>query len=131
MAANVIRADYAQLTRTATMFGQHAEQARAVLQRLRQDLENLQAGDWLGQGAQAFYAEMNGQVLPTLNRLVQALEQAADTVRQINQIAQQAEREAAACLRGEGGATGAGAAIGSAAADLGLDSGGASASPVG
>lgn len=119
MAAKVVRTDYDQLTQAAATFAQQAEQASKVYQGLRQTVELLQGGDWLGQGAQAFYSEMNGQVLPTMQRLVRALEQAAETTRKVNQIAQQAEREAAACLKVDG--AGAGAAIGAAAAALGVD----------
>ena len=125
MAARIIRAHYDQLTQTATRFGQQAGEARGLLQRLRRDLDLLQGGDWLGQGAQAFYAEMNGQVVPAVQRLVRALEQAADTTYQINQVVQQAEQAAAACLRVEGG----GAAVGT-AAGLGTSEGFALPGPV-
>jgi WXG100 family type VII secretion target len=116
MTAKVIRADYDALSQMASSFGLQAEQVRKTLQQLNREVDDLQAGDWLGQGAQAFYAEMNGQVLPTINRLVRALETAGDVTRQVNQIAQQAEQEAAAFLRLDGNGNGAGAALGAAAA---------------
>jgi WXG100 family type VII secretion target len=129
MAARIVRADYDQLTQMASAFTQQADQARQMLQQLSKQSEALQRGDWLGQGAQAFYAEMNGQVLPTMNRLVRALEAAGDVTRQVNQIVQQAESEAAACLRVNG--NGAGATIAAAAAGLGLNGGGGAAGPAG
>jgi WXG100 family type VII secretion target len=131
MTARVVRADYDQLAQMANAFTQQAGQARQMLQAMSKQADTLQGGDWLGQGAQAFYAEMNGQVLPTMNRLVRALEAAGDITRQINQIAQQAEAEAAACLRVNGNGNGAGAAIGAAAAGLGLNGNGLAAGPAG
>jgi WXG100 family type VII secretion target len=131
MSARIVRADYDQLAQMASAFAQQAALARQMLQQLSKQSEVLQGGDWLGQGAQAFYSEMNSQVLPTMNRLVRALEAAGDVTRQINQIAQQAEAEAAACLRVNGNGNGAGATIGAAAASLGLNGGGVAAGPAG
>jgi hypothetical protein len=66
----------------------------------------MQAGDWIGEGATKFYGEMNSSVLPTLNRLVNALEAANRTTAQIQQLMKTAEEEAARVLRAD--ATGAG-----------------------
>jgi uncharacterized protein YukE len=76
----------------------------------------LEGGDWIGEGAKQFYLEMNSQVLPTLKRLVLALEAANRTTVQINQIMKAAEDEAARVLRGDGtgGRNGAAAGGGSA-----------------
>src|SRR5688572_17936278 len=95
MSSPVVRADCDRLTEIAKNFGEQAAQLRQIHQQLSRQTGTLQGGDWLGQGAQAFYGEMNGQILPTLNRLISGLEAAADTTRQVNQVAQQAENEAA------------------------------------
>src|SRR3712207_4153355 len=102
MTAPTVRADYDQLKAMASSFDQQADAVRRTLAALRQQQDVLQNGDWLGTGAQAFYAEMNGQVVPTLNRLLRALTQAAITTRQINQDMQQAETEAASYFRQNG-----------------------------
>ena len=104
----VVRADYAELARVAACFAQHAEQSRRMLQRVRSEQATLQAGDWLGQGAQAFYAEMNGQVVPTLNRLVRAMDEAQRVTLQVSRILKEAEDEAARCLRTNGNGAAAG-----------------------
>jgi hypothetical protein len=72
----------------------------------------------VGQGAQAFLAEMNGETLPTLTRLVRALEAAAGTTRQIRQVAEQAEAEAASFFRLNGRAGGSPAAAGTGAGSV-------------
>jgi WXG100 family type VII secretion target len=131
----------------AAGFDQQADQIRKLLASVRQQQEQLQNGDWVGTGAQAFYAEMNSTVVPTLNRLLQAMSQAATTTRQINQSMQQTEAEAASFFRlnGNGAAAGGLASVGAAlsgalgnasgiAAELGAiqagNGGGVSAGPV-
>jgi WXG100 family type VII secretion target len=99
MSAPIVRANYDQLAQMTSLFAQHADRTRQTLQHLYRQQETLQGGDWLGQGAQKFYSEMNSHVVPTLNRLVHALEQAAETTRQISQIQQQAETQAASFFK--------------------------------
>jgi WXG100 family type VII secretion target len=115
-----VRADYEALKQVAASFGGQAQAARQTLQSLNSQLEVLQGGDWVGQGATAFYQEMGSQVMPTMKRLAGALENAQRSTLQISQIMQAAEDEAARVLRGDGGgaagaAAGAGAMLGAAA----------------
>src|SRR5687768_9014318 len=119
MTARVVRADYDQLTAVATGFDQQADQVRRALAAVRRQQDLLQNGDWVGTGAQAFYAEMNSNVVPTLNRLLQALTQAAVTTRQINQSMQQTEAEAASFFQQNGNGAAAGAGLASVGAALG------------
>ena len=102
MTARVVRAHYGDLANIAGAFDQHAELARLTVKEFRAQQETLQGGDWLGKGAQAFYSEMDGQVLPAMARLERALAQAADTTRRIQQLMAQAEADAAAFFRLDG-----------------------------
>jgi WXG100 family type VII secretion target len=104
MSAPRIRADYQQIAAVALTFGRQADLARQMLQNVRKQQDVLQGGDWIGVGANLFYSEMNSQVLPTLHRLVRALEAANRTTVQINQIMKMAEEEAARVLRDDGSA---------------------------
>ena len=114
MPSSVVRADYDALRSMSQSFGQNASNARQSLQRLRSQMDVLQSGDWVGQGATAFYAEMNGIVVPTMSRLVKAMEEAQRVTLQISQIMKAAEDEAARYLNQQG--TGAGPAAGGEAA---------------
>ena len=67
------RANYDELNNAARRWAAEAERAQQMVATLKQNMDVLQGGGWVGQGARAFYAEMNGQVLPSLNRLVAAL----------------------------------------------------------
>jgi WXG100 family type VII secretion target len=109
MTAPRVRADYDQLAQVAHQFASQAEGAGRMLQGVRQAMQTLEGGEWIGRGATSFYQEMNSQVLPTLNRLYRALQEAQRVTQQIRTIVKGAEDEAASYLRGEGGA-GAGAA---------------------
>ncbi len=73
-----------------------------MLRALKQSIDGLQGGDWIGQGASAFYAEMGGQVLPSLQRLVKALTLAEKATRAISAEIKRAEQEAAALLKDTG-----------------------------
>lgn len=106
MPAEKVRADYDALKNLVQSFKQQADATAQSLQSLKGRMDTLQGGDWVGQGASAFYAEMNDQVLPTIRRLHSALQTSADITQQISQHMKTAEDEAARVLRG----TGAGAA---------------------
>ena len=118
MGGPVVRADYDQLSQAAGRFRQEAAAVRQTLARVRREQERLQAGDWAGKGAQAFQAEMNRDVLPTLRRLERALEQAAVTTGQIRELMRQTEAEAAAYFRLDGLGASAGGVANAVAANL-------------
>lgn len=106
MSAAIVRCHYDDLSEVSQAFQHQSESAQRLLQTLRRTMAVLQDGDWMGQGASAFYQEMAGQVFPTLERLSRALELAAQNTTQISQIMQQAEDEAARLLGGSATNTG-------------------------
>lgn len=114
MASKRTRAEYDELGSAARKWAAEAEHARQMVAALKQCMDTLQAGDWVGQGARAFYAEMNGQVMPALQRLVNALESASRTTQSISRAVHEAEQAAAGVLNGRdaGGALGAGGLAG-------------------
>jgi len=99
MSSPRVRADYDSLAAIARLFGQEAANARQTLRHLRRQMDVLQSGDWIGRGATAFYHEMNGAVLPSLQRLVIALETAERVAAKISQIMRAAEEEASTIIR--------------------------------
>lgn len=115
MPAPRIRGDYEQLTHIAQTFGTQADQLNATLQRLKAAQGTLAGGDWVGEGARKFYEEMDAQVQPVLQRLVNALQQAQQVTGEISRIIKQAEDDAAACFKleaGEGRGSGSGGGAG-------------------
>ena len=106
MAAATIRANYDQLKQVASAFAKNSEACKRSLQNIRHNKETLSGGDWIGQGATAFYREMDDSVLPTLQRLVNALDTAQNSISQISSIMQGAEQQAANVLKGPSGGGG-------------------------
>jgi len=106
MAVPRIRADYDQLGQVAQRFGTASEAATATLKLLQQNMDVLEAGDWIGEGARAFYQEMGQSVLPTLQRLAGALQTAQQVTQAISREMKQAEDAAAAVFRVDGAAGG-------------------------
>jgi len=98
VAADKIRGDYAELDRIGQIFGGQAEQVAGMAKNLEKCVDVLRGGDWVGHGASAFYAEMNGQVMPSLLRLARALTQAQSATALIRAGIQGAEAEAARVL---------------------------------
>jgi hypothetical protein len=77
----------------------------------------LEAGGWQGRGSTAFFNEMNGEILPAMQRLAAALDRARSVTHEIAHVVQQAEEEAARPFRSDGAA---GLAAGAVAAGAGL-----------
>lgn len=96
--ALVVRADFDLLAQLAARFAREAEAARSARLLLSDACDTLRAGDWVGRGAAAFYAEMDAQVLPSLARLADALDASERAALNIRARMQVAEREAAAIL---------------------------------
>jgi WXG100 family type VII secretion target len=125
MTAPKFRANYQELQQIASRFKGESDRASQTMRSLKGNVEVLRGGDWIGQGARKFYEEMDGQVFPTVNRLIAAMAEAQKVTMQISQIAQQAEADAAKILDKEPGEGGAPAAQpGGAPAGGGNDGGG-------
>ncbi|RME69683.1 MAG: WXG100 family type VII secretion target [Chloroflexi bacterium] len=96
--ADEIRADYDQLEQVASRFANQAQEVQQMLQQVRSSMSRLR-NDWIGRGSDAFFDEMEGEVLPATQRLQQALEEASRVTKDIVQIMQQAEEEASSPFR--------------------------------
>ncbi len=115
MTADIIQANYEALTTVADKFNQQSEVTSQTKQALLRVMNQLQAGGWIGEGSDAFFSEMEGDVLPGVGRLIEALAQAGQVTGQIKQILQGADEEASACFRndaGPGGSAEMGAGVG-------------------
>lgn len=96
----IIQVHYAKLEAIAQRFDTQGESIDALLSRLESSSHNLRAGGWIGEGADAFFAEMSSELLPAIMRLAAALYEAARVARQIALLMGEAEAEAAALFDG-------------------------------
>jgi WXG100 family type VII secretion target len=89
-----VQIDYDEIANIASQFAQESSAAEQLMNKITSLVGQLEGGGWIGRGAQAFYAEMHDEVEPGLQRMVQALEDASSSIKQIASIISQAEQEA-------------------------------------
>lgn len=94
------RGDYDELKTIQSKWQQEAEAINQMNANLNSCLQTLEGGDWIGQGARAFIAEMNSQVMPSLKRLDKALASAAKNTGRIAREIKAAEEASSAILNG-------------------------------
>lgn len=94
-----IQADYDELASIANEFGQEAGAAEQLMNNIMRMVGELEAGGWIGRGAESFYAEMHDLVEPGMQRLVRALEDCSSAIKNIANIISQAENEASGLFR--------------------------------
>lgn len=94
-----IEVDYDQMEQIAGRFANQSQAVQQTLNQVKNSMSKLEGGGWEGRGSNAFFSEMNGEVLPAVNRLQQALEEANRVSKQIVQTMRNAEDEAASPFR--------------------------------
>ncbi|MCB8977449.1 MAG: WXG100 family type VII secretion target [Ardenticatenaceae bacterium] len=94
-----IRADYDRLEQLANQFANQSQAIQQMLQNVRGSMDPLQSGGWIGRGSDAFFSEMQSEVLPATQRLQEALDEANRVTKQIIQTVKQAEEEASSPFR--------------------------------
>ena len=94
-----IRADYERLDKVANQFADQCQAIQQMLQGVKSAMDPLEGGGWIGRGSDAFFSEMQGEVIPASERLQQALDEASRVTRQIVQTVKQAEEEASSPFR--------------------------------
>jgi len=115
MGNEIVQANYPDLEGIASQFGSLNEAAEAMKAQIRSAFEPLAGGGWVGRGSEAFIAEMDSEMFPAIDRMIQALEAGRAVTTEISNIMHQAEEEAAAVYKGDpfaGGSGGGGGAGG-------------------
>ena len=100
MGAEHIQGNYDELDRIAATFDSTAAAVTDMVQQVSRQTQALAEGGWLGLGANRFVQEMQDLVIPGLNRLASALEEARATTQKIGQIFHEAEDEAGKIFSG-------------------------------
>lgn len=98
MSSEIIRAYYPVLEAVAGTFLNERDRVRGILDSVQRHVETLRSGGWISESSVQFSREMHDDILPSLNRLVEALGAASDKTHEIIQIMRKAEKEAAARL---------------------------------
>lgn len=82
MAEKVV-VNFETLNTISSNMQQQADQVQQLINTLTPKIEDLRAGGWIGNGANAFYQEMDNAVTPTLEALKKALEETQDAFTQM------------------------------------------------
>jgi WXG100 family type VII secretion target len=123
MPAQRIKGDFDSLPQISKTFTAQERELQRAFQNIKRQVGVLQGGDWSGKGAKAFYAEMDGLVLPSMEQLIRAMEGGSRLSDRVIKILQQAEADITRLFRGEFGGLLAGAALGAALGLAGAGSG--------
>lgn len=97
--ADKIEANYETLENVANIFQQNQDQLNNMMQNIQSKMETLLSEGWIGRGSEAFQAEMTDEVLPKLNRLVNAMDEASSVTRRIIQTMEESEDRAGQFFR--------------------------------
>lgn len=84
---------YDRMDEISKSFSNQAEVVGQMLQNLQNHMEDLKP-DWIGKGSDAFFNEMESEVLPAMQRLQAALEEGGQTTARANQVIETAEQQA-------------------------------------
>lgn len=91
--------NYDEMAAIVKQFQSESEAINQILNQTRGKAEALHGDQWIGRGANQFQTEMGQLVLPAMGRLVNALQQAAQTANRIAQTYKEAEGEASAAFK--------------------------------
>lgn len=99
MSTEIIQAEYDELASIARRFQQRAELTTELRSKIQRCMQVLEQGDWEGKGSVTFFAEMNAEIYPALQRLVSALTEACSAILAIKKVLEDAEEEAASVFQ--------------------------------
>ncbi len=81
--AGTVQVNYDEMENIIKLMQSEENELRALLQQTKGKVESLHGNQWVGQGADKFFNEMEGTVLPAMGRMVQALDIAGNVAKQI------------------------------------------------
>lgn len=92
IAMKLFRLDYDILKNIGGSFRGQETAVQQTTQKLSSVIEQLRGGDWIGEGATAFYNEMDGEVIPAMKRLQKAMSEGDRVSKEIERLQREAEQ---------------------------------------
>jgi len=87
----LIVVNYEMMKKFSNSFKGQETAVQQSIQKLTKVIEQLRGGDWIGEGAKQFYGEMDGDVLPALKRLQEAMSEGDRVSKEIEKIQHETE----------------------------------------
>lgn len=101
--ADTTQVDYEQMQAIIKQLKAEEAEMTMHLRATRAKVEHLHGNQWVGQGADKFFTEMDQVILPAMERLVHALDVAGNVAQQIVTSFRQAEEETKGYFNNLGG----------------------------
>jgi WXG100 family type VII secretion target len=94
MTSEKIEVNYEALQKIADQFSQETDHLRKVQEKISAACDNLRRANWIGQGANMFFREYEGELTPALSRLAEGLNASRQITLEIYRIFADAEEMA-------------------------------------
>jgi WXG100 family type VII secretion target len=91
--AKIRKLNYDDMNSIVGKFKNEAQEIDALLKQTKGKVESLHNNQWVGQGSDKFFSDMEQLVLPAVARLVDALNHAADIAQKIAATIQQFDND--------------------------------------
>jgi WXG100 family type VII secretion target len=91
--ARLRRVHYDEMGNIVKSFRSEQAEIDALLKQTKSKVDALHNNQWVGQGAEKWFSEMEGQLLPAVQRLVHALGYAGDTAQKIHEVIHKHDEE--------------------------------------
>ena len=91
--AGTMQVNYDEMQAIIKALQTEEDDLRALLQQTKSKVEALHGNQWVGRGADQFFNEMEGSVLPAMGKAVYALDVAGRVAQQIINIIHGADEE--------------------------------------
>lgn len=96
MAAVEVRIEYDEIRAIRALAEEQRERTQQLLQKINDQVDTLKSDNWVGENADEFYSQMDGDVVPAMDRLIRAFASMEDSCNQLISIFEGGEDEAQA-----------------------------------
>jgi WXG100 family type VII secretion target len=93
MPADTVQVDHDAMASISQRFGDQSDQVRAQYDKIMHQLDVLKNGAWIGPNADKYAEIMEGTLLPAIQRLFKALDQAGNTTKEVAKMMRDADEE--------------------------------------
>jgi WXG100 family type VII secretion target len=87
----LIKVSYEAIQKYQNSFRGQETAVQQTTQKLTKVIEQLRGGDWIGEGATAFFNEMDSEVIPAMKRLQSAMSEGDRVSKEIEKIQHETE----------------------------------------
>lgn len=98
MATDTISLDYEGLQEVERQFDELSGNAQRVFNSLNSQLQVLKGGAWVADAATKHYGKMDDEIMPGMQRLIQAFQRSSEICNKVAQLMEAAEEEAGSFL---------------------------------